>query len=274
MKHKSQVHRTSEAVGAQVDREATHRNRFGFVAGGVVTGLVLSVISAVAAIGGPNPASCSGSVVVGPGAAAANNREAHTILSEGPITQRTFALPAPGLSPRGYAVNVVSWDGYVGRDTASQPAEVWFVELLDSASNVLARTSRTTEDIADNIEEATWAGGLGTVSWAGADAASVRVRHGGIGAPSPNSVVPICVGLAAIVQPTTPSSTAPVESQIVTTTPPSSTAPGSTTPSATVASTTAPPSSTAPVEVLGVVIVRPPEAQTAAPQAAQPRFAG
>ena len=92
-----------------------------------------------------------------------------------------------------YDVGGESTDGYVGRDTVSQPSEQWFAEFLDAGGNVLARTN-TTGDIPDNIETGYWNGSLGSIELA-ADAVSVTFRHAAPGgANTPNSVRPICLG--------------------------------------------------------------------------------
>ena len=253
-------------------RGASRRARYGFAAAGTITGVVLSVFTVVAAGSGPHPSTCPGTVEVGPGAAAADNREANVLLSDpGAVNQRVLALPAP-LPPGSYAVNAVSWDGYSGRAAISQPAELWYVEMLDHDGTMLVRTSHTTEDIPDYVEAATWAGGLGTISWTGADAVAVRVAHGGIGRPTPNSVVPICVGFEAVTDQST--TTVPTTLPTTTTTTPPTTLSSSPSTTAPAPPTTVSPTTTEPVDVLGLVVQRPPEAQVAAPQPVQPRFAG
>ena len=108
------------------------------------------------------------------------------------VQARTYTLPSP--VPAGtYNLTAVSYDGYSARVASDQPNEVWFVQFLDAEKNVLA-ASDFTVDLADFVAEAEWIGGIGQVTWAGADAVQVKALHGWLSWSTPNSVSPICFG--------------------------------------------------------------------------------
>ena len=131
------------------------------------------------------------------------------------LQERTYTLPAP--VPAGtYNLTAVSYDGYPDRVTATQPQELWFLQLLDADSNVLA-TSGVTADLVDLVAEAEWIGGIGQVTWAGADAVQVKAVHGWQQDGSPNSVAPLCFG--ADVDPDSTTTTVPEETSTTTTVP-------------------------------------------------------
>ncbi len=119
-------------------------------------------------------------------------------------TSRTYATSIPAGQ---YDLNAHSSDAYAGRAaTETQTSEQWFAEILDAQGNVLA-TSSATADLADGLEAASWAGGIGLVSLS-ADATAIRVVHAHQTTAETNSVHPTCVGFAAYEEPT-PSTTVP-----------------------------------------------------------------
>lgn len=155
---------------------------------------------------------------------------------------RTIAISVPaGI----YNVDAVGYDGSPTRaGDAAQPNEQYKLEFLNAAGAVIGATG-ITGDLADLVQEATWAGAVGTVLLA-EPATQVRAIHafaGQIIPGSPNSVMPVCLGLNAYVPPTT---TLPPTTLPPTTLPPttSSTLPPTTLPPETVPPTTAAPTTT------------------------------
>ena len=110
------------------------------------------------------------------------------LLSSGP-TVREYVY---NLDAGVYEIPAVSTDGYVGRDLVTQPNEQWFVEFLAADGSVLDTTA-TSGDVEDFVEQGLWTGSLGEVTLE-APAASIRIVHAAPGAPSPNSVRPVCIG--------------------------------------------------------------------------------
>lgn len=233
------------------------------------------VMEAVGAQAGP-AGSCSGDVTTFGteyyGTADFGNR-----LIVPATASRTYSLGS-ALAAGEYVVDAVSYDGYPDRVlTAPQPEEKWFVEFLSAAGAVLATTSAT-GDIADGVEEASWAGAIGSVVLADV-ATDVRIVHAPAGDGSANSVRPVCIG-ATLVEP-------PVETTTTTEAPATTTteAPATTTSVAPTTSTTAAPTTTttaAPtttttttttvkVEVKAKVEL---PAAPATPQAGTPSFTG
>jgi len=163
---------------------------------------------------------------------------------------RTIAISVPAGT---YDVDAVGYDGSPTRATdAAQPHEQYKLEFLNAAGAVIGTTG-ITGDLADLVQEATWAGPVGTVALA-EPATQVRAVHafaGQVIPGSPNSVMPVCLGINAYVPPTT---TLPPTTLPPTTLPPttSSTLPPTTLPPTTLPPTTLPPttSSTLPPTTL------------------------
>lgn len=101
--------------------------------------------------------------------------------------------------------DVVSYDGYVGRNGVSQGNERWRVVFRKSGATVA--TTPYTNDVADNVNQASWRGSLGTVNLPnGAD--EVRIEHWSVANDAsctngPNSVVPVsvCMTVSAVSTP-------------------------------------------------------------------------
>lgn len=225
--------------------------RLSFAAATASAVLISTVVAA--AISGPSPSTCAGDSLARHIAPLDQLKATGEIVtpstsSESEPWQRVWTLSTP-LSPGSFALNAVSWDGYTDRKSGEvQPFEIWFVEVLNSAEERLARSNRTTADIPDGVDEATWAGGLGTVTWAAGVATKVRVVHPEA-SPTQNSVVPICVSLTRLAAP------APAPE-----------------PGPAVVDATAP--TTIGVDVRGVSVSQTPPAQVADPNSVQPRFTG
>ena len=102
-------------------------------------------------------------------------------------------MPEP-LAAGDYAIDGVSYDGYLERETISpQPQEQWVAQFIAADGTVLAVTAAT-EDLEDEVTEAQWSGSLGDLSLA-EDAVLIRVAHAAPGSSSVNSVRPVCIGL-------------------------------------------------------------------------------
>jgi hypothetical protein len=278
------------------------------VSGAIVVGGLAATTAAAVAITGPgDPLLCRGDARGGPSQPVTlENRMQYLLVDfdsvvSGLVSSRTYPLTAP-LAAGTYTVNAVSWDGYEGRGSIPdpQPAERWYAQLLDASGAVLATTT-STPDVADDADEVLWSGALGEVSWAAGTATSIRVVHAMPGAPTPNSVVPVCVSFVGVgVKPnvvtgsttTVPATTVPpttsVGSQIVTPTTvpttvpadsqgPTTSAPGQ--PGVGGAGVTPPSPPVEPivepqVEVKGIQVTNVGPAQTANPITAQPTFTG
>lgn len=99
-----------------------------------------------------------------------------------------------------YAVTAESTDGYIGRAGVVQTQEQWIADFIDAEGNLLAST-QPTGDVPDPDDEDFdfWSGSIGEITL-DADAASVVIRHAAPGAPSPNSVRAICIGVDLVAQ--------------------------------------------------------------------------
>ena len=168
----------------------------------IVAVVAVALASAVALIEqadaqtGPN-ASCTANVTTFGTTTFGIDGGANRLTTTGTPTA-TFALAAP-LAAGTYNINAVSYDGYPDRIlTVPQLREQWTASFLAADGSVLATTAATV-DIADGVNEATWAGSLGSVTLA-SQAVSVQLSHAGIGDVSVNSVYPVCVG-ADLVEP-------------------------------------------------------------------------
>ncbi len=219
--------------------------RFGFVALLVILATLFAITlfeagESADAQAGPSPAGCGGDYANSFGSVAFNTVVGDKLLSSSPTTM-VWGLGSP--IPAGtYDLSGVSYDGYTDRATsAGQFNEQWFAEFLDASGNVLA-TSGITGDLADNVTEATWSGGIGRVTLS-ATATQIRTVHAAIGSAAINSVRPVCVGASSIAPPaTTPPATAPPE-----TTPPDTAPPATTPPD------TAPPSGQSSITVQKII---------------------
>jgi len=153
---------------------------------------------------------------------------------------RTIAISLPAGT---YDVDAVGYDGSPHRATdAAQPHEQYKLEFLNGAGNIIGTTG-ITGDLADLVQEATWAGSVGTVVLA-EPATQVRAIHafaGQVIPGTPNSVMPVCLGINVNVPPTT-TTAAPVTT--TTAAPPTTVAPTSTTTTAAPPTTVAPTSTT------------------------------
>lgn len=108
-----------------------------------------------------------------------------------------LAPVAVNLPAGSYDVGYVSTDGYVGRDTVSQPSEQWVVDFVGADGAVLATTGATA-DVPDNIEQGYSNGQFGTIELS-ADAVSIVARHAAPGGGNtPNSVRPVCLGITDV----------------------------------------------------------------------------
>lgn len=93
--------------------------------------------------------------------------------------------------------DVVSYDGYAGRNTVTQQNERW--RLVFRKNGVTVATTPYTNDVPDQKTQAYWRGGLGTVTLPnGTD--EIRIEHWSVVNNSncsngPNSVIPVSVCL-------------------------------------------------------------------------------
>lgn len=112
----------------------------------------------------------------------------------------TFTIPnasLPALLTSGQAVvvnitDVVSYDGYAGRSTVTQPNERWRITFRKGGTTVFS--SNWTTDVPDLRNQGYWRGALNSATLpAGAD--EVRIEHWALSgdASNPNSVVPVSV---------------------------------------------------------------------------------
>ena len=159
-----------------------------------------------------------------------------------------FSPTVPAVLPAGAwnITNASSWDSYPSRTGVYQGSEVWEIEFLDAAGNVLAR-SGPTGDVPDYVDPGQWSGPLGVVNLP-AGVAKVRAHHLPDLYPDgpdsvANSVFPvgfsICGGSGGGTTTTQPGSTTTTTQPGTTTT-----APGSTTTTTQPGTTTTAPGST------------------------------
>mgnify|MGYP002135964153 CR=1 FL=1 len=171
-----------------------------------------------------------------------------------------FSPTVPAVLPAGAwnITNASSWDSYPSRTGVYQGSEVWEIEFLDAAGNVLAR-SGPTGDVPDYVDPGQWSGPLGVVNLP-AGVAKVRAHHLPDLYPDgpdsvANSVFPvgfsICGGSGGGTTTTQPGTTTTTQPGTTTTAPGStttstttSTVPGGGGGGSTTTSTTAPSSTT------------------------------
>ncbi len=95
-----------------------------------------------------------------------------------------------------YRIETVSWDGYLGRETAHQPQESWYLDIK-SGTNSIA-TTRATTDIPDGVVEATVREVLEESLALDSAGTKVYVRHAAYPGSNPNSVEPICASFTKL----------------------------------------------------------------------------
>ena len=109
-------------------------------------------------------------------------------------TSYTFPTSIPAGT---YDLNGAGSDAYAGRSQAeAQLNERWYAQLIGANGNVVA-TSSSTADLQDGVEAASWAGGLGLVSF-DTNIVSIRTVHAYQTTADTNSVHPACVGFSAL----------------------------------------------------------------------------
>ena len=125
------------------------------------------------------------------------------------------------------------------------------LQILDVGGSVIATTGAT-PDLADNVAEAWWTGGVGQVTLDRA-ATTVRALHVQAGGSDgyANSVMPVCVGVTLVAPPTTQPPTTSLS------------------PTTTLPTTTLAPTTSAATEGLAVQ-----ESEPATPVTATPQFTG
>mgnify|MGYP002620735094 CR=1 FL=1 len=90
-----------------------------------------------------------------------------------------------------YTVELVSWDGYVGRKNTTQPLEQW-TTILSNANGEIAE-SNAVSDIPDGVDSATVQEVVNTALVVSEDVTGVKAMHVYVGSgKTPNSVNPIC----------------------------------------------------------------------------------
>ena len=115
-----------------------------------------------------------------------------------------FSPTVPAVLPAGAwnITNASSWDSYPSRTGVYQGSEVWEIEFLDAAGNVLAR-SGPTGDVPDYVDPGQWSGPLGVVNLP-AGVAKVRAI-----------ICPTCIPTAPTVWPTASSLWASASAAVV-----------------------------------------------------------
>ena len=104
------------------------------------------------------------------------------------------------LVPGTYAVSLVAWDGYIGRENANQPREQYELVLSDGDGEIVM--SPASGDLADNVREATFAAEVADTLVIDRAPTQAFARHAAYpDASSPNSLNPICAVLERKVAP-------------------------------------------------------------------------
>ncbi len=108
-------------------------------------------------------------------------------------TWNQYTAIVPVSLPAGtyFISDALSRDGYAGRELVTQLSEIWEVEFLNAAGEVVA-TSGHTADLPDNVASTSWHGPLGTVVLpAGVVGARAHQRPDIFPDGTPNSSVPV-----------------------------------------------------------------------------------
>lgn len=193
-------------------------------------------------------------------------------------TRRPVAVDMPAGT---YDISAAGYDGDVDRATDSpQRNEQFHLEFVDADGTVMATTG-STGDLPDEVEEATWAGGVGRVVL-DRPAVTVRAVHSftGTGPGTVNSVMPVCFGADIVAPPVTTTTTVVEEeeqtSPTTTQAPPTTTAAPDPEPETEPTTTTAAPTTTlAPTTTtVATVVLSVNEAAPAAAITATPSFTG
>ena len=168
---------------------------------------------------GPTTTSCAGSTVVDFGDPGDFGQHADSLVVSFPLggfpTERT-ATPAAPLQPGTYLIETVTYDGYEGRQTVTQPFEQVVIQPLAADGTVLA-TSAPTIDVPDLVLEATSVTQMPAIT-IDQPATAIRARHAYLGTDAtPNSLDVICIGFTLVPPPTT-TTTSPPGPQSTTTT--------------------------------------------------------
>ncbi len=218
---------------------------------------------------GPTTTTCAGTTTASFGDPGTFGQHPDALVVSFPfdewVTEHTVDLTTP-LPAGTYQVQAVTYDGYDGRETMTQPFEQVVFQPLAADGSVLA-TSSPTDDIPDFVLEATVTTNLAPFTIA-APATRLRARAFYLNWDrTPNSVDIICVGFTQVGQPTTTTTTSTTTTSTTSTTSTTTTAP----PGPTTSSTTT-TSSTIPTEVLPEVII--PITPIPRPQVVDPTFTG
>ncbi|MBK9151772.1 MAG: carboxypeptidase regulatory-like domain-containing protein [Saprospiraceae bacterium] len=132
-----------------------------------------------------------------------SNGDANIRMWCGSTTTFTIPGPYPANFASGQLIftisDAVSYDGYSGRNTVTQPNERW--RLVFRKNNVTVGTSQYTGDVPDQRTQGYWRGSLGTVTVPnGVDQIIIEhwsVANDGSCNNGPNSVVPVSVCISA-----------------------------------------------------------------------------
>ena len=130
------------------------------------------------------------------------NFDGERIRTDQSINDSRTSIQDVSLPAGDYKVTLVGWDGYVGRENATQPNEVWKLQLLTNGTEVALSNAST--NLADKVREAI---AIDVVNQ------SLTIPAGVTGArgvhpfyptnASPNSLFPVCAALDFI-EPVTP----------------------------------------------------------------------
>lgn len=116
----------------------------------------------------------------------------------GAVGSRSTAQ-ATNLPAGKYAVRLVAWDGYEGRQIVSQPNEKYKVVLANGSG--IVTQSNNSQDLADNIKTALFDGQVNSELTVAANVTSVYALHSVYpDNTSPNSLNPICAVFTPIVE--------------------------------------------------------------------------
>lgn len=102
-----------------------------------------------------------------------------------------------------YAVTLVAWDGYIGRENMTQPREQWQLRFMTGGSAVVA--TKSTTDLADRLRTVTQIEQVETNFTVPAGVTAVQGVHPFYpDTSSPNSLYPLCAALDKILPPPPP----------------------------------------------------------------------
>jgi hypothetical protein len=126
------------------------------------------------------------------------------LRSDQTLAQAT-TLPQPVNLPAGrYDVTLASWDGYLGRETITQPNESYFLNLFSGTE--VSATSNSISDLADSVREASKVEKVNTNLTLTSAISAIQAKHTVYpDVTSANSLYPICAAFDPITPDPVPS---------------------------------------------------------------------